>query len=187
MTTLERSKAVPTEAVPLSEPPRVEGGIVAIEFPDVFRTHEAMLAAARLERRRSIVLDDAAVVSRDLNGTVRVNRGGRPTPMAAALWAATAAGVPAGWLLGPWAGLAAAVVAAAAAALWARSAVGLRPGLLRDIGAKLVPGRAAGCFLVSHAHPAHVLAEARRFEGKLIHSTLPESTNDELAEALASD
>ncbi len=187
MTTMERIGVVHSGTVSPAESARMERGVVAIEFPDVFRAYEAMLAAARLERHLSIVLNDAAVVSRDLHGKVRVNRGGRPTPMAAGLWAAAASGIPIWWLLGPWAGLVAAVVAAATAVLWSRRAVGLRPGFLRKVGAHLVPGRAAGCFLVSHAHPAHVLAEVRRFEGRLIHSTLPDEISDELTEALASD
>ena len=187
MTTLERTEAIPATTVPPSEPIRVGRGIVAIEFADVFRAHEAMLAAARLERRLSIVLNDAAVVTRDSRGRVRVNKGGRPTPMAAGLWAAAAAGLPMVWLLGLWAGLAAAVVAAVAAVLWSRRAVGFRPRFLRGVGVNLEPGRAAGCFLVSHAHLAHVLAEVRRFEGRLIRSTLPDDISIELAEALSTD
>ena len=140
MTTLERIETVSVSAAPIEESLRLERAVVAIEFPDVFRAHEAMLAAARLERRLSIVLNDAAVVTRDIRGRVSVNRGGRPTPLAAGLWAAAAIGLPMVWLLGPWAGLAGAVVAAVAAALWSRKAVGLRPRFLRRIGGRLVPG-----------------------------------------------
>lgn len=186
MTTLERTFEIPPAPVPAAEPNRIERGVIAIEFTDVFRAHEAMLAAARLERRLSMVLNDASVITRDPSGKVRINRGGRPTPMAAGLWAATALGAPVLWLFGVWAGLAAAVVSAAAAVLWSRRAVGLEPRYLRTIGKSLEPGRAAGCFLVSHAHLAHVLAEVRRFEGRVILSSLPKGVQAAVAEALDS-
>ena len=187
MTTLERTYEIPPAPVPAPGPRRVERGVIAIEFTDVFRAHEAMLAAARLERRLSMVLNDASVITRDQSGKVRINRGGRPTPMAAGLWAATALGLPVFWLFGVWAGMAAAVVSAAVAVLWSRRAVGLKPKFLRSIGRSLEPGRAAGCFLVSHAHLAHVLAEARRFEGRVILSSLPTGVGAAIAEALGSD
>ncbi|MCJ7727001.1 MAG: DUF1269 domain-containing protein [Acidimicrobiia bacterium] len=186
MTTLERTYRTPSAPVPAAEPVRVERGVIAIEFTDVFRAHEAMLAAARLERRLSIVLNDASVVTRDQSGKVRINRAGRPTPAAAGLWAATALGIPTLWLFGWWAGLAAAVVSAAVAVLWSRKAVGLKPRFLRAIGARLVPGRAAGCFLVSHAHLTHVLAEVPRIEGRVVHSSLPDGVDAAIAEALDS-
>jgi uncharacterized membrane protein len=165
MTTLERTKAVLTPVPVTASAATPARSVVAIEFPDVFRAHEAMLAAGRLERRLSVVLNDAAVVTRSTAGRVQVNHGGRPSPLVAGSWAAAAVG----------------------ASLWARRAVGLRPSYLHAIGAQLAPGRAAGCFLVSHGHLTHVLAEARRFDGWLIHSTLPEAVQAELAEALASD
>ena len=79
-----------------------------------------------------------------------------------------------------------AAAASVAAALWARRAVGLLPSYLTGIGTRLAPGRAAGCFLVSHGHLAHVLEEVRRFDGWLIHSTLPEAVHADLVEALSS-
>jgi uncharacterized membrane protein len=187
MTALEQTKTVLAPApvtTPAATPAR---SVVAIEFPDVFRAHEAMLAAARLERRLSVVLNDAAVVTRNAAGKVRVNRGGRPSPLATGSWAAAAVGVPGFLLFGIWVALAVSAATATGAAIWAKRAVGLRPSYLRGIGAQLTPGRAAGCFLVSHGHLTHVLAEARRFDGWLIHSTLPEAMHAELAGALASD
>jgi uncharacterized membrane protein len=165
----------------------LERRVVVIEFPDVFRAQEAMLAAARLERRLSIVLNDTAVVTRDTGGVIRVNRGGRPSPWTTAPTAAAAAGFPALWLAGPWIALPVGAIAGLVAALWSRAAVGFRPRFLRRIGRRLAPGTAAGCFLVSHAHLAHVLAEVRRFEGRLVHSTLPREIDSELSEALAAD
>ena len=47
------------------------------------------------------------------------------------------------------------------------------------------PGCAVGAFLVTHGHLAHVLAEIRRFEGRLLHSTLPPGVNEQIEEALA--
>lgn len=186
MTTLDLIEAAPQVDTDETATPGVRRDVVAIEFPDVFRAHEAMLAAARLERRLSIVLNDSAVITRDLGGRVRVNQSGRPTPLMAALWAASWT-----WFLvfifaGPLIGLAVAAPAAIGAALWARRTVSLEPRFLRRIGAGLAPGRAAACFLVSHAHQAHVLAEVRRFEGHLLHSTLSGELEREITEALAS-
>jgi uncharacterized membrane protein len=186
MTTLDLIEAEPQGEIRKTATPAVRRDMVAIEFPDAFRAHEAMLAAARLERRLSIVLNDSAVITRDIRGRVRVNQSGRPTPLVAALWTASWT-----WFLvfifaGPLIGLAAAAPAAIGAALWARRTVSLQPGFLRQIGASLPPGRAAACFLVSHAHQAHVLAEVRRFEGHLLHSTLSEALEREISEALAS-
>ena len=187
MTTLEQATVTPRRIGEERLFAPLERRVVVIEFPDVFRAQEAMLAAARLERRLSIVLNDAAVVTRETGGMVRINRGGRPSPWTAGPTAATAAGLPVVWLAGPWVALPVGLAAGAIAALWSRAAVGFRPRFLRKIGRQLAPGRAAGCFLVSHAHLAHVLAEVRRFEGRLIHSTLPREIDSELSAALAAD
>ena len=172
MTTLDLIEAVPQVEIEETATPGVRRDVVAIEFPDVFRAHEAMLAAARLERRLSIVLNDSAVVTRDLGGRVRVNQSGRPTPLMAALWAASWT-----WFLvfifaGPLIGLAAAAPAAIGASLWARRTVSLEPRFLRRIGAGLSPGRAAACFLVSHGHQAHVLVDPSEHRGLISHHGL---------------
>ncbi|MCB2224677.1 MAG: DUF1269 domain-containing protein [Actinobacteria bacterium] len=186
MTTLQRTGRAPAAG---TAPPHAGGAprrhVVVIAFPDVFRAHEAMLAAARLERRLSIVLNDAAVVTRDAAGRVRVNRGGRPSPAAAALGAFAAAGLPLQWVVGTWIALAGGALAALVAGLWSRRAVGFTARTLRRLGTRLEPGGAAGCFLVSHGHLAHVLAEVRRFDGRLLETTLPGEVREQLAEALA--
>ena len=180
MKTIERTATTTSEeAVPDGR-----RDTVAVEFTDVFRAHEAMLAAARLERRLSMVLVDSAVVTRDVRGRVRINRSGRPTPRSAAAW-----GAAWGWFLtflflGPLYGVVGAGLTAAAAATWARRFDGIDPALLRRIGDLLPPGGAAGVFMASHAHFAHVLAEVRRFRGRLMHSTLPTGAEADLAEAL---
>jgi len=185
MTTLDLTEAAPRVDTRETSTPVVRRDVVVIEFPDVFRAHEAMLAAARLERRLSIVLNDSAVITRDTGGRVRINQSGRPTPVVAALWAASWTWFPVFVFAGPLIGLAAATPTAIGAALWARRTVSLQPKFLRRIGAGLSPGRAAACFLVSHAHQAHVLAEMRRFEGHLLHSTLTADMEREITEALA--
>ena len=186
MTTLESIRGVPGTGTGQTVSRTVRRDAVAIGFPDVFRAHEAMLAAARLERRLSIVLNDSAVVTKDIRGRVRVNQSGRPAPPVAALWAASWAWFIVFIFAGPLIGLAGAALAAAGAALCARRTVSLEPQLLKRIGTLLSPGQAAACFLVSHSHPAHVLAEVRRFEGRLLHSTLPAAMEHEITEALAS-
>ena len=183
---LDLVEDVPRVETEVTATPAVRRDVVAIEFPDVFRAHEAMLAAARLERRLSIVLNDSAVITRSIGGRVRINQSGGPTPIVAALWAASGAWFLAFVFAGALVGLAAAAPAAIGAALWARRTVSLRPRFLRRIAAGLSPGRAAACFLVFHPHQAHVLAEVRRFEGHLLHDTLPSDMEREITEALAS-
>ena len=105
-------------------PPKSDGpsGLLAIELDDALRAQEALLASLRLHQRQAIRIEDAAIVSKDAGGRIRIHQTRDVGP---------AQGAMTGTWLGMLAGLifmvplVGAALGAAVGGIWAK---------LRDIG-----------------------------------------------------
>lgn len=159
----------------------VEGAcLVAIAFGDPLYAQEALLAALRLKARGKLDVDDAAIVSRagdkvriqqtrDLNTADGAMSGG---------WWGLLAGL---FLANPLVGGA---LGAALGGLWAKLRdVGISDEEMRHLGESLAPDEAALFLLLKGGHRWHAFAEAQRFPGRILHTTL----GAEDAEALRSN
>lgn len=167
---------------PVADTPQV----LAIDFDDELKAREAMLAAFRLGKGRAIDLDDAAIVTRARSGRTRIVQTKDKTPAQGAVlgaWWASLAGLITGGLVGWAVGL---VVGAAAGALWGRwRDVGIDDAWMKQLGSDLAPGHAAAFFQMGNVFPTNLLKELRRFDGRLLHSSLRDVDRHDIEEALA--
>ncbi len=156
------------------------GNILAFGFDDELKAREMLLAFLRLQKRKSLSLEDAAIVTN--HRKVRILQTRDTSPAQGALlgswW-----GLLAGLLIGyP---LAAALLGAALGALWAwRKDIGLPDERMREVGRTLTEGDAAAFFLVQDAYPTHLIHELRRFDGRLLETTFDADTRRQFEEAL---
>ncbi len=159
---------------------RQSGRLLAFGFDDELKAREMLLAFLRLQKRKSLSLEDAAIVTNHRKVRILQTRDTSPGR---------------GALLGSWWGLlgglligfplAAALIGAAVGALWARRKdVGLPDPHMKEVGRTLQDGDAAAFFLVRDAYPTHLLHELRRFDARLLETTFDEDTSREFEAAL---
>ncbi len=158
------------------------GDLVALEFDDELKAREVLLAFLRLQKHKSLLLEDAAIVTN--NRKVRILQTRDTNPSQGALrgswW---------GLLAGLWFGYAvpAALIGAALGALWAwRTDTGINDQQMKAVGRGLRAGNAAAFFLVKDAYPTHLIRELRRFDGRILHTTFDAETREQFEEALSS-
>jgi uncharacterized membrane protein len=157
--------------------------LIAVAYPDKATAQEVLATLARLQKERSIELEDAVVVTRDQDGKVKLHQTNKTAAAGAtggALW---------GGLIGliffaPLVGMA--VGAAAGGAAGALADVGVDDRFLKDLGAKLEPGGAALIVLVHRSTPDKVLPEISRFGGEVIQSSLSDEAEAQLQAAMES-
>ena len=169
------------------DPDERTSSLVAIAFDDPLLAQEALLASMRLTRRNHLELEDAAIISKEEGGRIRIQetRDTRPSQGAASGgWI----GMLAGLLLGGPALLAGAALGAAAGGIFAKLRdIGIQDHEMQQLGEELSEGDAALLLLVEHAHMFHAKAELRRFTGRLLQTTCDEDTAQSLREALGTD
>jgi uncharacterized membrane protein len=160
--------------------------VLAIDFDDELKAREALLAATRLGRRKSVEMTDAAIVTRTASGKTRIFQTRDTSPMQGAVagswWGGLAglfvAGIT-GWVIGI-------VLGALAGGLWAKLRdLGINDPWMREVAANLAPGHAAAFFQLPHVYATHLIRELRRFDGRLLHNSLRDIDSNELEEALA--
>ncbi|MEO5838537.1 MAG: DUF1269 domain-containing protein [Acidimicrobiales bacterium] len=160
--------------------------LVGISFDDNFRAQEFLTAATRLGSQGHLILKDAVVVTKSVDGqtTVRETIDPQPTRSAVsgALWTGLIGllvGGPVGWLAGAAVGAGAGAVAAKVVDLgipdewvsWFRQAV--------------EPGRTTVALLVANLDHNALVTEAGRFSGaQLVYANLDDLTVDRIRSAL---
>lgn len=157
--------------------------LVALAFDDPLKAQEAMLAALRLQRRGRLRLEDAAIVTRTSGGRVRVAQTKDLTPGSGAVsgsWWGLVAGLFVGNPL-----LGAALGAGVGGLFGKLRDLGIDDDQMKELGEQLPEGHAALFLLVADCHFVACLAEVRRFDGSLLHTTVDTVTERKLAEALA--
>ncbi len=158
--------------------------LLAIRFDDPLKAQELLIAMMRLQKRSSVEIDDAAIVS-NRAGKVRIHQTREASP---GQGAATGGwfGILAGLLfLNPLIG---AALGAAIGGIWAKiHDIGISDDQMKEMGESLGDGEAALFVLFDSAYPTHLASELRRFDGKLMHSTFDEGDTEAMASALATE
>jgi uncharacterized membrane protein len=155
--------------------------LVAIAYDDEATAREVLATLGRLQTERAIELEDAVVVTREQGGKIKLHQ----TQKVAA--AGAAGGALWGGLIGllflaPLLGMA--IGAATGAAAGALTDVGVDDRFLKDLGARLEPGKAAVIVLVHRATPDKVLPEVSRYGGEVIQTSLDNEAEERLRQAL---
>jgi uncharacterized membrane protein len=160
--------------------------LVGISFDDNFRAQEFLTAATRLGAQGHLILKDAVVVTKSVDGQTTVRETIDPQPTRSALSGAMWTGLigllvggPVGWLAGAAVGAGAGAVAAKVVDLgipdewvsWFRQAV--------------EPGRTTVALLVANLDQNALVSEASRFSGaQLVYANLDDLTIDRIRGAL---
>ena len=171
-----------TEVLPKGEGP---SRLLAVEFDDALRAQEALLAALRLHQREAIRIEDAAIVAKDAAGRIRIHQ---------TRDVGTGQGAMAGTWLGMFAGLlfmvplVGAVLGAAIGGVWAKLRdIGISDREMRDMGDGLAAGSSALFLLFEPLATTTLVREMRRFNGRVLRSTLPDDLTEEISAALADE
>ena len=158
--------------------------VIAIEFDDPLLAQEALLAATRLSRRGSLELADAVIVNKT-KGKTRITQTKEMAPSQAAWMGSWMAGITGLLLAGTTGWLVGIAVGGLAGWFWAqRRDIGIPNRWLDEVGRRLRPEHSATVVMLPRFHRAHLLAELRRFRGRLMYSTLPGVEAEAIEEAL---
>ena len=157
--------------------------LIVIGFDNEADAFEMRAALARLQAQYLIEMEDAVVVTRDINGAVKLHQAVN----------LTAAGAASGTLWGSLIGLfflnpllGAAIGAGSGALSGALSDIGIKDQFMKDLGATLTPGTSALFVLVRKSTPDKVLEGLQAFIGKakVLHTSLSKDKEEELRRAL---
>lgn len=178
--------AVPAASEAPTTPLPQGGCLIAIRFDDPLYAQEAMLASVRLRTKGHLDVDDAAIVSRVGEDRIRIQQTRDLNPVDGAMsggwW-----GLLAGLFVGGPAIIVTGALGAAIGGLWAKLRdVGISDEEMRRLGESLEGEQAALFLLLKGGHRWHAMAEARRFPGRILHTTLAPDDEAELAAALGS-
>lgn len=157
--------------------------LIAIVYPSEQKAEEVRTLLFDLSKRYLIKLGDIVIATRDQNGRVKLNQ----------LFNTTASGAAGGSFWGMLIGLIflnpllGAVVGAAGGALGgALSDAGINDKFMKDLGGALKPGDAALFALVQDMTADKVLAEIKPHGGTVLHTSLDETREKVLRDALTS-
>ncbi len=174
----------PAEEVPRSPDQRAAPApgehLVAIVFDKVGRANEVLVNLVNLRDEGALRLGDAVIIAKDGEGKGRINQTVDLTPGQGAL-IGTWWGLLAGLFIGP---LAIAGGAAAGALYGKLVDKGLDDAWIKQMSEWLEPGTSALLLLVTLEDEDAVLAELRRYEGRVAVTDFPEAIRHELDDAL---
>ena len=155
--------------------------LIVIAYDDENKAEEVRSTLLRMQKEHLVDLEDAVVVTRDKDGTIRLNQMHNlvlESMAAGSLW-----GLLVGMLfLNPLLGVAAG--AASGALAGALSDVGIDDDFMREVAGSLQPGTSALFVLVRKVTLDKVLPELARFGGKVIRTSLPSDQEEKLRAAL---
>jgi uncharacterized membrane protein len=164
--------------------------LVAVSYPDVYRAGEVCAALQRLQREFLIEMEDAAYVTREQDGKVKLHQTQPILAMATGIGASRGSlwGALIGLLfLQPLLGMATgAVLGAAGGALTGRLAdYGIPDPFMKELAGKLQPGTSMLFVLFRKATWEKVLPEISQYGGTIMHSSLSPEAEARLQSALA--
>jgi uncharacterized membrane protein len=166
--------------------------LVVITYPDVYRAGEACATLQRLQREFLIEMEDAAYVTREQNGKLKLHQTVSITGMATGIGASR--GTIWGGLIGllflqPLLGMAAgAAIGAASGAITGKLAdYGIPDSFMKELGEKVQPGTSALFVLFRKATWDNVLPQLGQFGGTVMHSSLSPEAEAKLQSALAGE
>lgn len=169
---------------PANPVPSDPADVIAIEFDDPLLAQEALLATTRLSKRGSLELADAVIVNK-IQGKTRITQTKEMAPAQAAWMGSWMAGITGLLIAGTTGWLVGIALGALGGWLWAsRRDVGIPNPWLEEVGRRLRPEHSATVVMLPRFHRAHLLAELRRFRGRLMYTTLPGVEAETIEEAL---
>ena len=157
--------------------------LVAIVYPSEQKAEEVRSVVFDLAKRYLIKFNDIVIATRDDKGRVKLNQLINTTASGAAggsFWGLLIGLIFLNPLLGVVAG------AAGGAISGALTDVGINDKFMKDLGSSLKPGDAAVFVLVQDMTADKVLAEIKQHGGTVLHTSLDETRENVLREALAS-
>lgn len=173
---IHRNEANPTTA---------PADVLAVALNDKLLGRELLLAATRLGKRGSIQLTDAALVQSDRKGKARIIQTRDMNPTQGAMlggWWGSLIGIfilgLIGWLVG---------AALGAGIGWWRARrrdIGVPDDWMRTLVDRLYPGEVAAVFEMHNVYPTHLIRELRRFDGRLLTSTVADVDPADIEDAL---
>lgn len=155
--------------------------LIAVAYPDVATAQKVRAELVDLQKQKVLQLEDAVVVERRQDGSIKLHQA----------YSTVGAGAAGGALWGGLIGLlflnpllGAAVGGATGAAVGATQDIGVDDDFMRRVGEGLVPGAAALFVLVAQAVPEKVLPQVAPYGGQLIQSSLSAEAEERLREAV---
>ena len=155
--------------------------LVAIAYENEETAEAARKRVLELQTEYLISLEDAVVVVKDSEGRIKLNQ----------LFNATAAGAASGSFWGFLVGLifmmpiAGVLLGAAAGALGGKlSDYGINDGFMKSVAASIKPGNAALFLLIKNMTADKVVAGLQQFGGTVLRTSLDQTREKELREAL---
>ena len=157
--------------------------LIAIVYPTEQKAEEVRSVVFDLAKRYLIKFSDLVIATRDDKGRVKLNQLMNTTASGAAggsFWGLLIGMIFLNPLLGVVAG------AAGGAISGALTDVGINDKFMKELGSALKPGDAALFVLVQDMTADKVLAEIKGHGGVVLHTSLDETREKELRDALAS-
>ena len=157
--------------------------LVAIVYPSEQKAEEVRSVIFDLAKRYLIKFNDVVIATRDDKGRIKLNQLMNTTASGAAggsFWGLLIGMIFLNPLLGVVAGAAGGAIAGAL------TDVGIHDKFMKELGSSLQPGHAALFVLVQDMTADKVLAEIQPHGGTVLHTSLDETREKVLREALAS-
>lgn len=154
--------------------------LVAVAYPDLATAQKVMETLGKLQKEHTIELEDAAIITRDAEGKVKLHQVNLAAAGAVggALWGGLIGLIFLAPLLG------AAIGAAAGAVSGHFSDIGVDDNFMKELGNHLAPGGAATIILIRKVTPDKVLAEVAPFGGYVLKTSLSGEAEGQLNAAL---
>jgi uncharacterized membrane protein len=164
--------------------------LVAVSYPDVYRAGEVCAALQRLQKEFLIDMEDAAYVTREQDGKIKLHQTQPVVGMAAGFGASR--GSIWGALIGllfmqPLLGMAAgAALGAASGALTGKMVdYGIPDQFMKDLAGKLQPGTSMLFVLFRKVTWEKILPHISQYGGTVMHSSLTPEAEAQLQSALS--
>ena len=155
--------------------------LVVIAFEEEHKAFELRAELVKLQKEYLIKMEDAVVVTKDMEGKVKLHQAVN----------LTAAGAVGGTFWGALIGLiflnplVGAAVGAGAGALSGKMAdIGIDDKFMKELGETFQPNRSAVCVLIKEATPDKVMDKLRGFGGKVLQTSLSKADEEKLQQVL---
>lgn len=155
--------------------------LLVIGFEDEFKAEEVRHALFKMQKDYLIDLEDAVVAVKKPNGKVKLHQ----------IYHLTSAGAMGGSFWGLLIGMiflsplvGAAIGATAGAVSGALSDVGINDKFMKELGKTMKPGASVLFILIRKATTDKVLEELKKYEGKVIQTSLSHDDEEKLQKAL---
>ena len=159
--------------------------LISVRFAEPLMAQEMLLAFARLVKQGAVEMEDAARVTKDEDGKIRLRQTRDVMPgqgAASGGWVGALVGI----IGGPVGMIAGGALGAAAGGIFAKLRdVGINDDQMKEMGEQLGRGEAALFVLLNSYDVTAVAMEMRRFDGELFQSTAGDAIDQRFRDELA--